>query len=188
MSTNENAPKSAAELKRERELAARKALFTQGDARPANTDLSTLLGEAAGQGSAEAASPTAQAQEPAAEPSAAAPVVEETPAVEPSPPEPASAPAVPAEAPAPAVRVAKAAKAPKTAPAKPAAQPEPDAGPLPWETSDVMPKGFTTKFPADLHAKMNWIIDNVPRQSIQKIVHAATREYVERIIAEVYKP
>ncbi|MFM0608694.1 hypothetical protein PQR05_29610 [Paraburkholderia sediminicola] len=178
------ADKTAAELKRDRELEARKALFTQGNSRPANSDLSTLLGTDAGTG--EAAAPESP-QEAAVETPAAA-LVTAKPAVESSPPEPvseaASASAARSEAPASVAKVTKPAKAPKPAPAKP----EPEDGPLPWATSDVMPKGFTTKFPADLHAKMNWIIDNVPRQSIQKIVQAATREYVERIIAEVYKP
>ncbi|TAM53826.1 MAG: hypothetical protein EPN57_08695 [Paraburkholderia sp.] len=55
----------------------------------------------------------------------------------------------------------------------------------PW--ADAHPRvtvGFTTQFPEDLHMKMVWLTDNVPKLSIQKIVQEATVQYVEKLLKE----
>jgi len=184
--------KSAAELKREREMAARKALFVQGDARPENTDLSTILGPpqppAPVAAPDEPSAPAEAVSEPEGE-AGAAPVAESP--SEPQEP-PAAAPDVPqvvqtAVSP-PAARKTAPKPAGKAAP-KPAKAPKADDEPDPWADGDDKDKGFTTKFDAVLHRKMLWIADNVPRQkSIQRIVHNAVVDYVEKLLAEHYEP
>lgn len=158
-------PLSAAEAKRARELEARRAMFTQGDARPANTDLSTLLGPEEG------AQKGVTVEEPPADTAAPGPAT----------PEAVEAPAASADDPNPAPT---AAKAPKTAsPGHKKAERKPWDEYLPTEA-----KGFTTKFAPELHAKLVWITENVPKMSIQKIVKAAVAEFADKTIAERYKP
>ncbi|ABO60594.1 hypothetical protein LA345_38905 (plasmid) [Burkholderia vietnamiensis] len=161
-------PLSAAEAKRARELEARRAMFTQGDARPANTDLSTILGPEEG------AQKGMTTEEPPADTAAPEPAAQEA----------AEASAMPADTPNPMPTAEKPAKAPKTAsPGNRKAERKPWDEYLPTEA-----KGFTTKFDPELHAKLVWITENVPKMSIQKIVKAAVAEFADKTIAERYKP
>jgi hypothetical protein len=159
---------TASELKRQREREERMALFAQSDARPANTDLSTILG------TEEGAQPVAQPPDP--------PAVQ--PQTEVGPEKAAQAPAAPADDPTPAPTAARPAKAAKTAP-----PPKKKAEPEPWrEFVPDKAKGFTTTFDPELHARLVWITETVPKMSIQKIVKAAVLEYAEKLIAEHTKP
>jgi hypothetical protein len=44
------------------------------------------------------------------------------------------------------------------------------------------------KMPPDVVAKMNWVIDNVPRMNKQRIVREAVGAYLDGLIEKHYKP
>ncbi|MBB3255456.1 hypothetical protein F4827_000337 [Paraburkholderia bannensis] len=57
----------------------------------------------------------------------------------------------------------------------------------PW--ADAHPrvtKKFSTEFTEELHMQMVWLIENVPKLSIRKIVQEATALYVAQKIKEHY--
>jgi hypothetical protein len=59
----------------------------------------------------------------------------------------------------------------------------------PW--ADAHPRvtiNFSTKFLEELHMKMTWLTENVPKLSIQKIVQNGTAAYVEKLLKNHYKP
>jgi hypothetical protein len=106
-------------------------------------------------------------------------------------PEPAAAtadqPVAAAEAPAPApaatpekTRTTTKAKE-KTAPAKPKA---------PWDdASDKLMTGINWRHSEQLHKKLEWVKDNVPKHSsLQKIIDKAVEDYVTALIAKHYDP
>lgn len=65
----------------------------------------------------------------------------------------------------------------------------PDPKGAPWaDTNPRVTIGFSTRFPEDMHAKLKWLADNLPRKSIQKLVHEAVRTQTEKLIKEHYRP
>lgn len=70
----------------------------------------------------------------------------------------------------------------KTAP-KPAKQ-------APWAAAnDLVPVRYNFKMTQTQHMKMQWIVENVPRNSsLQKIIEKSVEEYVEKLLKEHYKP
>lgn len=164
------ADKTAAELKREKEMEARRAMFVKGsNDRPANSDLSSILGEDA-----------ASTPEPIAEPpgddaqgkpedadagQAAGEAAQEAAALEPvqAEPRPAAKPATPA----------------KTAPT---------AKKSPWaKYMGPKQKGFTTEFEIELDAKIDLVVNTLPALNRTKLVKRAVEEFVNKVIAEHYK-
>lgn len=131
---------------------------------------------------------------PAAAPAAgeATPAAQET--AKDAAPAAAEAPA-PAPAPAPAAKPPRPAKAAAgTAPVhthKRASDEPPAPPPAPWdsESADVKGPGYQYRFDRQLHAKIQWISDNVPQhKSMQVVIDKAVRAYVEATIAQHYKP
>lgn len=62
-------------------------------------------------------------------------------------------------------------------------------GSSPW--ADAHPRvtiNFSTKFLEELHMKMTWLTENVPKLSIQKIVQDGTAAHVEKLLKNHYKP
>lgn len=97
---------------------------------------------------------------------------------QPEPSDDAQEPAVADEAPAVAALAAK-----------PASKPKPAPHAAPWD--DAHPQvqvNFTTRLSQRTHKRLTWLADNLPRQSIQKLVHASIDRYVDELIAEHYKP
>jgi hypothetical protein len=137
----------------------------------------------------------------------------DTPAPNPEPapaPEPEAAPA-PAPAPAPAEAAGEGAAAapapaqaatapapdPAPTPAKPRAQKagkpaEPEAPPpAPWaaESNTAKSGGFNLRPSMQLHAKIEWVRDNVPKhKSLHEVAIKAVEAYVDGMIAQHYKP
>jgi hypothetical protein len=107
---------------------------------------------------------------------------------------PQAAPVAPPETPAampakPAARK-KAAKpaTPQAAEVAPAAKEKPHVPP--WQHADrKVAKHVNLKFDGVTHAKMKWIVDNVPRmKSHQKLVEACLFDFIDKLLAEHYKP
>jgi hypothetical protein len=109
-------------------------------------------------------------------PATVAPVAEDA-------PEPAEAPATPEPAP-------EAAKAPaKPSAARKTTREQPGKAPAPWANAHPKVKAyFSTQFPDEYDLKMQWICQNLPQMSKQKIVHDAVGAYLDKLIAEHYKP
>jgi hypothetical protein len=111
---------------------------------------------------------------------------------------PAATPETPPAPPAvtPAETPAEPAK-PAPTPAEPAAHvhkratdPAPDAPApkrKPWENPTDTPKGLNFQPPADLHAKMNWVCDNVPKMSRLRILREGAMMLCDALIAKHYK-
>lgn len=101
----------------------------------------------------------------------------------------------PVAAPAKPARAAKTAKAPAVAkPTKPVETPAPSIKEKlvhpPWHgANSKIPKHINLKFDGVTHAKMKWIIDNVPRmKSHQKLVEACLYDFIETLLAKHYTP
>ena len=85
--------------------------------------------------------------------------------------EPAQPPAEPEKTPL--------APAPQAADAKPR--------PRPWENATDQPKGLNFQPDATLHAKMNWVCDNVPKMSRLRILRDGAMAECDRLIELHYK-
>jgi hypothetical protein len=73
-------------------------------------------------------------------------------------------------------------KAPLTvAPQAPATKPKP------WENPTDSPKGLNFHPEAELHAKMNWVCDNVPKMSRLRILREGAMMYCDQLIAMHYR-
>lgn len=60
---------------------------------------------------------------------------------------------------------------------------------FPWDNLDGVKKtNLLYEIPPETVAKMNWVIDNVPRMSRQRIVRDAVAAELDRMIALYYKP
>lgn len=60
---------------------------------------------------------------------------------------------------------------------------------FPWDSLDgVKRTNLLYEIPPETVAKMNWVIDNVPKQSRQRIVRDGVAAELERLIALYYKP
>ena len=57
----------------------------------------------------------------------------------------------------------------------------------PWENPTDTPKGLNFQPPADLHAKMNWICDNVPKMSRLRILREGAELLCDQLIAKHYR-
>lgn len=127
---------------------------------------------------APAAAPEAQAVTPP--PAAEATVEPDTAQVD----QPAAAAEAPA--PAPAATPEKPRPTPK-AKQKPAEPAKPKA---PWDdASDKLMTGINWRHSEQLHKKMEWVKDNVPKHnSLQKIIDKAVEDYVAALIEKHYKP
>lgn len=72
---------------------------------------------------------------------------------------------------------------------KPASRPKPAEKRAPWDAAHPKVQvNFTTRLAESTHMKLTWLADNLPRQSIQKLVHASIDRYVDQLIEEHYKP
>lgn len=79
------------------------------------------------------------------------------------------------------------AKPPAPKPADPAVAANPQE--FPWDSLDgVKRTNLLYEIPPETVAKMNWVIDNVPRMSRQRIVRDGVAAELERLIALYYKP
>jgi len=59
----------------------------------------------------------------------------------------------------------------------------------PWTgTAGKEETNLLYKMPPDVVAKMEWVIDNVPRMNKQRIVREAVGAYLDGLIAQHYKP
>lgn len=59
----------------------------------------------------------------------------------------------------------------------------------PWEDKRGLTEtNLLYKMPVEVVAKMNWVMDNVPRMNKQRIVRDAVNAELDRLIAEHYKP
>jgi len=97
--------------------------------------------------------------------------------------EPAEAPATPKPVP-----VAEKAAAKPPAARKTAREPV-EKAPPPWANAHPKVKAyFSTQFPDVYDLKMQWVCENLPQMSKQKIVHDAVGAYLDKLIAEHYKP
>jgi hypothetical protein len=78
--------------------------------------------------------------------------------------------------------------APKAADVAPVAKEKPHTPP--WQHADrKVAKHVNLKFDGVTHAKMKWIVDNVPRmKSHQKLVEACLFEFIEALLAKHYNP
>lgn len=104
-----------------------------------------------------------------------------TPPAEPAAPE--APPAPPAAAPAqPAAEPVKAAPAPA-----PAVETPPAPAKKPWEVCDTAPTGLNFKPEADLHAKMEWVCDNVPKMNRSRILRDGAMLLCDQLIAKYGK-
>jgi hypothetical protein len=56
-------------------------------------------------------------------------------------------------------------------------------GPFPWECATGTPKGISIKLPATSYAKLQWVCDNVPRMSLQRIAREGAEAYADRLVA-----
>ena len=83
-----------------------------------------------------------------------------------------------------------AAAAPKQKPQNPAESvEEAKIQEYPWDSLDgVKRTNLLYEIPPETVAKMNWVIDNVPKQSRQRIVRDGVAAELERLIALYYKP
>jgi hypothetical protein len=59
--------------------------------------------------------------------------------------------------------------------------------PKPWETSTDSPKGLNFQPDAALHAKMNWVCDNVPKMSRLRILREGALMLCNALIEKHYK-
>jgi len=57
----------------------------------------------------------------------------------------------------------------------------------PWEDLSEKPTGMNFQPDAALHAKMNWICNNVPRMSRLRILREAADMFCDQLIAKHYK-
>lgn len=74
----------------------------------------------------------------------------------------------------------------KTAPAP---SPQVDgANAKPWENPTVKPTGLNFQPDAVLHAKMEWVCNNVPKMSRLRLVRLATEAYCDQLIEKHYRP
>jgi hypothetical protein len=71
------------------------------------------------------------------------------------------------------------------APAPQAEEAKPKA--KPWEDLTDQPKGLNFQPAADLHAKMNWVCDNVPKMSRLRILREGAELLCNQLIAKYYK-
>lgn len=61
----------------------------------------------------------------------------------------------------------------------------------PWETAPSGEGGYNWRHDHALHAKLEWVKDNVPgpqHRSIQNLITAAVEQYVNGVIAQRYRP
>ena len=63
----------------------------------------------------------------------------------------------------------------------------PEASKKPWELSTEQAKGLNFQPDSLLHAKMNWVCDNVPRMSRLRILRDGAMAECDRLIALHYK-
>lgn len=65
-----------------------------------------------------------------------------------------------------------------------------DAGaPAPWANlAGLEETNLLYKMPPDVVAKMDWVMDNVPRMTKQRIVREAVGAYLDGLIEKHYKP
>ena len=54
----------------------------------------------------------------------------------------------------------------------------------PWENSTDAPKGLNFRPDAPLHAKINWVCDNVPKMSRLRILREGTELLCNQLIEE----
>lgn len=60
---------------------------------------------------------------------------------------------------------------------------------FPWSNLEGLKKtNLLYEIPTDIVAKMNWVIDNVPRMSRQRIVRDAVAAELDRLVDLYYKP
>lgn len=69
----------------------------------------------------------------------------------------------------------------------PAAAPDAPAAKKPWEESTERGKGLNFQPDELLHAKMNWVCDNVPRMSRLRILRDGAMAECDRLIELHYK-
>jgi hypothetical protein len=112
----------------------------------------------------------AMAEERLADPNYGKPKTEEATKAPPAPPA-----AAPAETPA----------EPEKTPPVPA--PDAPVAKKPWEQSTERGKGLNFQPDELLHAKMNWVCDNVPRMSRLRILRDGAMAECDRLIAIHYK-
>jgi hypothetical protein len=65
-----------------------------------------------------------------------------------------------------------------------------DGHPAPWGDLAGIPAetNLLFKMPPDVVAKMNWVIDNVPRMNKQRIVRDGVYAELDRLMAQHHKP
>ena len=64
------------------------------------------------------------------------------------------------------------------------------SGVVPWGdlTGLAAETNLLYKMPPEVTAKMNWVIDNIPRMSKQRIVRTAVNTELERLIGRYHRP
>ncbi len=64
------------------------------------------------------------------------------------------------------------------------------SGDAPWDdlTGLAAETNLLYKMPPEVTAKMNWVIDNIPRMSKQRIVRTAVNTELERLIGLYHRP
>jgi hypothetical protein len=84
-------------------------------------------------------------------------------------------------------QAAESTHSPTDEPKAPPAPAQPVAKRKPWENLTDTPKGLNFQPEAELHAKMNWVCDNVPKMSRLRILREGAMMFCDAMIKKYYK-
>ena len=87
----------------------------------------------------------------------------------------------------PSDQAAESTHSPTDEPKAPPAPAQPVAKRKPWENPTDAPKGLNFQPEAELHAKMNWVCENVPKMSRLRILREGAMMFCEAMIEKHYK-
>ncbi|QJE00480.1 hypothetical protein HH212_10995 [Massilia forsythiae] len=76
---------------------------------------------------------------------------------------------------------------PKTPPTAGTPPAEMKSAPKPWENATEQPRGLNFQPDATLHAKMNWVCDNVPKMSRLRILREGATLLCDYLVDKHYK-